>query len=403
MPSSALPAMPPARTDATGPAAAGAEPRAPRRRDVRIDALRGFFILSMTAGHLATGTIVDQATHPLRWVDGASGFVLFSGLVLGMMLSRRPLTGERGALRWLWRRAAVLWAAHVALLVFAMTVRTQTGRLGFVPTPEELGGLGATAFGVLALQVQPYYLTVLPLYVVLLALVGPAVVWALRSGQARAVVAASLAVYLVAQVDPHFVRITEAAESQRMWSLGAWQLLFVGGLVTGWHWRDTVHPWLRRHREAVVGVAVVFTLTVALIANAYDSFGGAGTAWQPLVDTLFGKGQMRPGRMALLLAAVVTGHALLGATAGARVPAAAARFLAALGAKSLDCYLLLSVVQLLIFAFLPDRGVLLSGLLVAGTLLAMRALAERGAVPKVDPGRSADPRTRATRPLPLRR
>jgi hypothetical protein len=393
--------MPPARSAAPGPTPDGSPN--PRSRDLRIDALRGFFIVSMTAGHLAGGTIVDQVTHPLRWVDGASGFVLFSGLVLGMMLSRRPLTGERSALRWLWRRAAVLWVAHVALVAFAMTMRVTTDRLGFVPTPAELGGAVATVFGVGALQVQPYYLTVLPLYVVLLGLAGPAVVWALRGGHWQAVVAASAAVYLVAQVDPHFVRITDAAETQRMWSLGAWQALFVGGLVVGWHWRERVHPWLRRRREAVVGVAVVFTLTIAVLANAYDMFGGAGSALQPVVDTLFGKGQMRPGRVALLLAAVVTGHALLGAMSGARVPAVAARFLAAIGSKSLDCYLLLSVVQLAVFAAFPDRGVLLATVLVVATLLGMRALAERGAAAKVDPGRAVDPKVRGSRPLSLRR
>lgn len=367
---------------ATAPAATTARgatptPRSPAPRDRRIDALRGFFVVSMTTGHLAMATVLDRLTHPIRWVDGFSGFVLSSGLVLGIVLVRRPAAGPGSATRWLLRRAAVLAAAHVGLVVLAMLVRLATGRLGFVPTPAELGGLLPTAVGLVTLRVQPPFFTVLPLYVLLLGVAAPVVLAALRRGRTALVLAASAALYAVSQAAPYATVVADLAPGQTTVSPGAWQVLFVGGLVAGWHWRDTVRPWLARHRAAVVAASTAVVGAVVVLANGMEALPGLAGPWWPTVDALVGKDALRPGRVVLLAAAVVVGHVVLSALAGS-LAAVVTRQLELIGSRSLECYLLLSVVQLAVFSLWPDRSTADSAVAVALTLAGMRWLATSG-------------------------
>lgn len=345
-------------------------------RDLRLDALRGIFILSMTAGHLAPDTWIDYASHPLRWVDGAPGFVLFSGLVLGMM--QRGLTaraGEPAGRSWLWRRARFLYLVHVGLTLTGVLVRSGTGRLSYLPSVGDLGGPLPALVGVLTLQVQPAYMNVLPLYVVLLGVAAPLTLAAVRRGRWQWPLVLSLLLYLAGQAHPHLVDLADLSSSPNTWSWASWQLLFVGGFVAGWHWRALVRPWLSAHRRILLVGSAGTVAVLAFAGNAYDLLGGAGTRAEPLVVELFEKYSLRPGVIALLFAAVAVSYALLGrirrGTPGDRIAA----FLATIGSRSLDCYLLLSVVQLALFAAWPQRPVAGTAAVLVLTVAAMWVLA----------------------------
>src|SRR4051812_42249003 len=57
-------------------------------RNRAIDMLRGLCIVSMTTAHLAAGSWPWQVFHVAVLVDGAVGFVLLSGIVLGITQHR---------------------------------------------------------------------------------------------------------------------------------------------------------------------------------------------------------------------------------------------------------------------------------------------------------------------------
>ena len=67
----------------TGASASLSTPTAQQRRDIAIDLVRCFCVISMTVGHIASSWPLTLATHPVLYSSGASGFVMLSGLVLG--------------------------------------------------------------------------------------------------------------------------------------------------------------------------------------------------------------------------------------------------------------------------------------------------------------------------------
>lgn len=59
----------------------------------------------MIASHLAAGSFLDKVSHPSVWVDGASGFVLFSGILIGIVQrSTRRRHGTAAGVRKLGKR-----------------------------------------------------------------------------------------------------------------------------------------------------------------------------------------------------------------------------------------------------------------------------------------------------------
>src|SRR3954454_9734595 len=92
-------------------------------RDTAIDALRGACIVSMTTAHLAAGSWPYLFTHSAVFIDGAVGFVLLSGVMVGR--TQRRIADRDGLLagqRKLLRRIGVIYAAHLALCVVGFLV-----------------------------------------------------------------------------------------------------------------------------------------------------------------------------------------------------------------------------------------------------------------------------------------
>jgi peptidoglycan/LPS O-acetylase OafA/YrhL len=346
------------------------------RRDLRLDALRGACLVSMVVGHLAQGRWPDRLVHPLLVVDGAAGFVLLSGVVLGRVRRRRP---DHAALV---RRAGRLWALHVGLLLGGLLLKVLTGRPDFLPEPSALGGGWATLRDVALLRVQPDWFDVLPFYVVALA-ASPLVLMALRRGWWQPVLAASTALFAASQAGVT-ITLADRLRGAGAWDWGGWQLVFVGGLVAGWHWDELV-AFGRGHRDALLRGGGAVTLGVAGVAQLVGV---------PALGPLFDKYQVGAAIPLVVVAAAAPCYWLVG-----RLPSSLTHPLATLGTATLPGYAALSIAQLLVFAFWAGRPVAASLALVAVVLGVTWGFAERK-LRKVGPARPVHAPAPLPRPAP---
>lgn len=210
------------------------------QRDPRLDLVRGVLVALVLVGHLVYvlggGDVVRTA---LGVVPVPEALVVVSGLALG------TATGTRHV-----RRALRLYAAAVvtALLVYAVSrvpgidlhrlttfgdpsgggVRNlypDAGHLADYPTPW------GPARRLLLLEMGPFVTSALGLFV-LLSLLCPLVLLALRHSRAWVVLVASWAVWGLAQAWHPSWTPAQAADA---YPFLAWQVLFVHGLVVARH------------------------------------------------------------------------------------------------------------------------------------------------------------------------
>ncbi len=254
----------------TVPAAAvtsdGGATVAPARTGVRdraLDALRGVFIVMMITSHLSDQTVSYALLHVPRWFSGAEGFVLLSGVVLGMVDRIRARNGEWSASRRILRRAGEIYLVHCALTLCLVAAHEATGQPTFVPPVAALGGWLPTLVSIATLSAQPRFMDTLPLYVLLL-LIAPICLAAMRRDGSWIVLAVSIATWVMAQLAPRFLMLSDPLFGIDAFRLPAWQLLFVVGLLVGHH-RAALTAAIGRYRGAIVAVAaVVLAITFTL-------------------------------------------------------------------------------------------------------------------------------------------
>jgi hypothetical protein len=109
-------------------------------RDLRLDYLRGYCVMVMIIDHvgLFPAWTIGLTGNIKLWVSAAEGFVLISGIVMGMVYPR--LIAQRG---WQWaihhvaRRAAGLYvltvAGHILFNTGDFLLRAARGRPANVP------------------------------------------------------------------------------------------------------------------------------------------------------------------------------------------------------------------------------------------------------------------------------
>ncbi|GGF38489.1 OpgC domain-containing protein [Williamsia phyllosphaerae] len=309
-------------------------------RDRAIDATRGLAIFSMVSGHFALGTDLAKPTHVFPYADGASAFVLLSGLLLGIV--HRGWSDRTGSLRESWRRiicrAAVIYLCQVllALTAVAVSLGGHTELTFLLPVADWSQGL----WWALTLRYLPGGGNILVLYLVLIAITA-LVLPLLRRGAWPVVLAASLALYAVALVDsPAWFYISSTAEQPEIQNWAMWQIIFVPALVVGWLWHERqLGPLLVR---AAIPVVLVAALGAA-VSIALHTADTAATTDALLVDKLdFG-----PGRAVAAWTMVPAVYAVLHIMIG-WWRRDWLRPLCQVGSRSLDSYVLQSVLLMVL-------------------------------------------------------
>ncbi len=314
----------------------------PSSRDSRVDLLRGLAIVFVVVNHVGMTSLFQLFTQEaVGFVSGAELFVLFSGLVLGMVFGPRARDNFADVVDHASKRAGKLYATALAVLVGVFLI-------SLVPTvnadaltsfvDQGTGGAGHGGAGrsydlyagmdsllhfpvppevipgILLLQFGPWQFNVMGLYVILL-LASPLAMAALSRGRTLWVLAASAALYVAGAV--FRIRLLPS-QFEDSFPLLVWQILFVLGLTAGYH-RAAIIAWLRGRTWAVAAC------TAAAAALAFLSWGNPYLAngfdvrlalmpdasYRALYDALFGRTYLRPGRLLNVVVLVVALYAFL--------------------------------------------------------------------------------------------
>lgn len=324
------------------PRAAGWAHGDPSSRDSRVDFLRGLAIVFVVVNHVGMTSLFQLFTQEaVGFVSGAELFVLFSGLVLGMVFGPRVKDSFGDVVDHTTKRAGKLYATALTVLIGvflislipAINADTLTsfvdqgtgaaGRGGAGRSYDLYAGMDSLLHfpvapevvpGILLLQFGPWQFNVMGLYVLLL-LASPLVLWALSRGKVVWVLAATTALYAAGAI--FRIRLLPS-EFEDSFPLLVWQVLFIVGMVAGYH-RRRIIGWLAAHSWVVV-VCTVLAAALAFLAwgnpylaNSFDVRVAIlpDTTYRALYDAYFGRTYLGVGRLLNVLVLVVAAYALL--------------------------------------------------------------------------------------------
>lgn len=310
-------------------------------RDARIDMLRGWIITSVVVTHIeVAGPWFFISRNLIGTITGAELFVLLSGVVLGIV---HPIAVKRSgaveAAKGSMRRVVKLYvvALAVVLAVYLLSlVPFIDGSVITTFTDRGTGGTGAEAAGrvydlypnaarlfdypppgyavrdLLLLNMGPWTFNIIGLYVVL-TLTVPLLVLMLRKKLWWVLLLVSWALYVL---DAMFSVQVLSSQFQAVFPLLTWQVVFVHGVVLGYHRRAVIDALSTRRGKMFIGL---FMGTYALVLGTLwlNATLGLNLPFIPsgFYDTLYESFYVRvflqPGRLINLAFFILAAHAIL--------------------------------------------------------------------------------------------
>ena len=326
------------------------------RRDSRLDLLRGYAVFAMICDHVSNISFFSPFTGANRFVvSAAEGFVFLAGLVVGMVYGdRMRRDGWRVASERLLQRAAVLYAVTTGLtLLFVVLFQYTDLRLWL----DRTYGLGLNdpvelVVSTLTLHYTYHGTDILWMYTILLA-AAPFVLVLLRYGQVVAVLGASWALWYAYQQVPQAAAIPWAATNVNYFPVAPWQLLFVHGMVIGFH-RHAISRVLGRLPARFY--LVVFGLGMAFLVLMHRAHDTGQLAGWPILSWLageeylvvFDKTSVPPGRILAFVVLAGFSYSLV-TVFWVPIRAALGWLLLKLGTNSLRAYCLHLVLIVLVY------------------------------------------------------
>jgi hypothetical protein len=235
---------------------------------------------------------VFSPAHALGVVSAAELFVFVSGFVMGMLYQRFiDEHGLRSASVRIFRRALKLYLTVVGLTVVFILI-------GLVPGFESVHYDDPVRAIARALTLRHDPSRLLLLYLLLVAST-PLVFLALRRGWTLAVIGASILCWTADQLAP-----TPLGSALPIaFDLAAWQLVFVAGLVLGWH-RRQIAGFAAAHPRMLAAYAAALVLgAVTMLAIHHSSTLAATVFGDHILSDLYDFPQRMPAPR--LLAAII--------------------------------------------------------------------------------------------------
>ena len=224
-------------------------------RDLRIDFIRGVVMFVLVAVHMEIFSVYNFLVwERIGVVSGGEGFVILSGVVLGMVHRRKiEKNGWRSSAASMVDRAAQLYRVNVAMVlgVGAFLVLPLFFDPSYVSTFTDRGSgtvynlfpvaadpIQVIAAKVLLLKVGPHQFQIMGLYVVLIAL-APLAMWGFTKNRALLVLSVCWVLYFKNWAFPS--RPT-SAQFEYAFPLLTWQLTFFHGLAFGYY-KEEIARW----------------------------------------------------------------------------------------------------------------------------------------------------------------
>jgi hypothetical protein len=264
----------------------------------------------LVVNHLRLESALEYVTTSV--LSAAEVLVAVSGVVVGMVFGRRWLTdGARATTTMLLRRSRKLYIASVVVvaivggltLVPGLATEALTVSPNMHPARDLYAFDGAlrTIAAILTLEAGPWQFNIVGFFIAALTL-GPVILSALDRGWWPAVLLAS---WLVFALGRHWDVDVLPTQSERPFPILVWQVLFVNGVVLGWH-REQVSRGLRQYGRVVsAGILIVAAAFVGVqVAGPTVLDAGAWARWEA---EHFHKGSLDIAR---LLAMVSIGAAI---------------------------------------------------------------------------------------------
>jgi hypothetical protein len=334
-------------------------------RDIRLDFLRGWCIFSMVVDHAAgqRSSPIFAITGNGPWpITGAHGFVMLSGVVMGLLYAgiiRKE--GERRALSKLAGRAVKLYLVAVALGLFDIvwSVLPWTG-----------GGTTSVGGVLNVLLLHAGSDDLMTFYFILVILAAP-VLLALHRRLWPLALGLSIAVWLVHNHDESLFNLPVTY----FVPVADWQLIFVAGLLIGYH-REAIGKWLTGPlRVAFIAVVMaIFALTVLFQGDLLFHFVETPPTWVARIQQDGWQGyDHNPPLHMLLVFGNLTALYYLVSWLWSPVAWAAGWFFIPLGQAALYVYIVHTVLVFYVLALTPLFGEL-QGLWLTVSLLGLMLL-----------------------------
>ncbi len=270
-------------------------------RDIRLDFLRGFCLFVIVADHIsfypAFTMFLTGGGYFL--ISAAEGFIFISGLVLGLVYGPRIIKeGLQASTSKILHRAwqLYLWNLIVAFIYLAIAYFTPLRtRREMVAAPPDFNF--DLVVKMITLRQNFGWSDLLATYAVLLA-VSPIVLYFITQKKTWWVVGLSWALWLGYQVFPQ-----NFSPEIGTFPIFAWQLLFINGLVIGFH-RESIRVFFSKWPKWTLYVPLIASF-VALLALGItwiyaDAFANnADLVW--FLQEAFEKISLRPGRVLTFL------------------------------------------------------------------------------------------------------
>jgi hypothetical protein len=233
--------------------------------------MRGYFLVAIILDHLnffPNGLDWWSARGQL-FVTTAEGFFFISGIVLGIVRGAKLLDQPfRHVSKLLLKRGFQLYVTTVILVL----IFTLAGWLFFADAPGLKTGVMEPAWNIwdliwksVTLQYFYGWADYLRLYAIFL-FVSPLVMWLLRAGKWYVVLAGSFLTWLL------FPGGADVPDNiQELFQPLTWQLLFFGGMIIGFHWKQ-ITAWWQRQTPRLREVMTWSTLGIASLTFALNVF-----------------------------------------------------------------------------------------------------------------------------------
>ena len=278
-----------------------------RGRDLRLDMLRGFFVVAMIIDHVRGQSPLYLITGGNRfYTSAAEGFFLTSGLVAGLVYKRMIEREDLGpALQKVIVRAVSLYLLTIGLTLVMLPLSEAL----FLPWAQgiDFSDPARVIVSILTLHRTYYLVDVMLLYTVLF-LFAPLAFVMLARGHSGVVLGVSLLLWGVFQFYPEYAALPWPIAGNYLFDFSAWQLLFFGGLVLGYRQERIPALGCRETRIALVVSGLLFAALIVTwivierpLASQPTTITAGGLTisdirtW--LQDSLFSKVSLRPGRL----------------------------------------------------------------------------------------------------------